>query len=127
MTEGQPDLLAPAAEPRPFAETPIRPLCTVYDHRGQEIGVIAERLRDHAFGLCKRVGPGGAVFDPETPFLTMAETQRLAFQVLAGNPLALKKSETSPALAAGFIAVLAAVGAGFKQQGESHAVPSQAS
>jgi hypothetical protein len=115
------------APPLAFAETPIRTLSTVYDHRGIEIGVICERLRDNAFGLAKRVGPAGSVFDPETPFLTMAQMQRLAFQVLAGNPLALKKSETSPALAVGFIAVLAAVGAGFQQQGESDAVPSQAS
>lgn len=105
----------------------LRLLTIVYDHRGQEIGRIGMRERDQAFGLCRRAAEDSSEYDAATPFLTMAETQRLAFQVLAGNPLALKKTETAPALAAGFIAALAAIGAGFQLQGESHVDQSQAS
>ncbi len=101
----------------------LRLLTIVYDHRGQEIGKVGMRERDQAFGMCRRVAEGATEYDAVSPFLTMAEMQRLAFQVLAGNPLALKKSETAPALAAGFIAQLAAIGAGFQQQGDSDAAP----
>jgi len=108
------------ADAAPF-DSRLRLLTIVYDHRGQEIGKVGMRERDQAFGLCRRVADGSSEYDAATSFLTIAEMQRLAFQVLAGNPLALKRAETSPALAAGFIAMLAAVGAGFQQQGEGDA------
>lgn len=111
----EPDLLSRPAEPA--AETKVRLISSLYDRQGLEIACIAERERDHAFGLCKRVD--GATFDPLNSFLTIAQLQGLALQVAAGNPNAVKHAETPQALACGFLALLSAVQAGQSNGGSS--------
>lgn len=107
------------------SESALTIKAVLFDHRGMETGVIGERESDCAIGLVRRVVEGGSAYEPLSDFLTFAQIQKLALQVAAGNPAATGHAKTPFALAAGFLALFAAIQSTIP--GETDVRPSSAS
>lgn len=93
----------------PAPESPLTIKAVLFDHRGMETGAIGEREADRAVGLVRRIVEGGSSYEAVSDFLTLAQLQKLALQVAAGNPAATGHAKTPAALAAGFLALFAAI------------------
>ena len=93
----------------PTTESPLTIKAVLFDHRGMETAAIGEREADRAIGLVRRVVEGGNAYEPVSEFLTLSQLQKLALQVAAENPAATGHAKTAPALAAGFLALFAAI------------------
>lgn len=95
----------------PATESALLIKAMLFDHRGMEVGAIGERERDKAIGFVRRIVEGGTAFEALGKFLTLEELRKLALQVASDNPAAVRHEQTPYALACGFLALLAAIGA----------------